>query len=76
MNACPICGAETEELDRTGVAEGFDCPRHGKFKVSGSVLGSDAYLNAPSPQWEAALEKVRRRTIQDATPCITTSDFL
>lgn len=48
MNACPICGARTEEFDRTGVAEGFDCPRHGKFKVSGSVLGSDAYLNSKS----------------------------
>ncbi|SHN80545.1 hypothetical protein SAMN05444170_4415 [Bradyrhizobium erythrophlei] len=76
MNTCPICGVETEELDRTGDAVGFDCPRHGKFKVAGSVLGSDAFLNAPRPQWEAALEKARYRTVQDAWPCITRSDFL
>ena len=76
MTTCPICGADTADLDRTSVAEGFDCPQHGKFKVAGTVLGSDAYLNAPRPQWEAALEKVRRRTIPDAVPCITTSDFL
>ena len=27
------------------------CTQHGKFKVAGAVLGSDAYLNAPRPQW-------------------------
>jgi hypothetical protein len=55
---------------------GFDCPQHGKFKVSGSVLGSDAFLGAVRQQWEAALEKATRRAIPDAWPCITTSDFL
>jgi hypothetical protein len=26
MAACPICNSEAEALDRTGDAEGFDCP--------------------------------------------------
>jgi hypothetical protein len=71
-NTRPICGAETVRLD--GDAEGFNCPRHGKFKVAGSVLHSDAFLGATRQQWEAALEKARGRTIPGATP--TTADFL
>ena len=76
MNTCPIGGAETEGLDTTRDAKGFDCPWHGKFKVAGSVLGSDAFLNSARQQWEAALEKARSRTMPDAWPCITTFDFL
>ncbi|SHN80655.1 hypothetical protein SAMN05444170_4461 [Bradyrhizobium erythrophlei] len=31
MNTCPICDAETVELDIAGDAKGFDRPRQGKF---------------------------------------------
>jgi hypothetical protein len=76
MNHCPICGAETEELAITGDGKGFDCPLHGKFTVAGSVLGSDAFLNAIRPQWEVALTKAKSRAIPDVWPCITAPDFL
>jgi hypothetical protein len=55
MATCPICGAEAETLDRTGDAEGFDCPRHGKFKVASSVLASEPTKNATRQDWEAAV---------------------
>jgi hypothetical protein len=76
MNICPICGSATEEPAKTGDAKGFECPQHGKFKVADRILGSDAFLNAARPQWEAALQKARKRTVPDAWPCIVSSDFI
>ena len=50
-------GYEVEVLDRTGDAEGFDCFRHGKFKVSRTFL--DVQLAKTRGEWEAAFEGLR-----------------
>jgi hypothetical protein len=73
MTHCPICGAEVEELDRTGDAEGFDCAHHGKFKVAGSVLSIN--LRSDRAQWERALEMARARATEGRWPTIVTTDF-
>lgn len=70
MNACPICGSETEPLPKTGDYKGVDCPRHGKFKVSGSVLATNA-----NGKWEDALAKAKARAKADEIPLIMTHDF-
>ena len=39
MAQCPICKSAAEEIDRgffDGV--GFDCRRHGRFRVTGTVI--------------------------------------
>jgi hypothetical protein len=75
MTVCPICKSEAKSLDRTGDPEGFDCPRHDKFKVSGSVCAVDAYKNASREQWEAAFKKAKARTKPGEWPVIQTYDF-
>ena len=72
-SVCPICGSEAGELDRTGDAEGYDCARHGKFKVAGSV--SATMQEATRQQWETALVKAKARTKSGEWPTITTLDF-
>jgi hypothetical protein len=69
MDTCPICGSEAETLDRTGDADGFDCPRHGKFKVADSVLRSEPTKNRL--EWEAAL----LRAAEKAKPGVWPNDF-
>jgi hypothetical protein len=70
---CPICGSEAGEFDRTGDAKGYDCVRHGKFKVAGSV--SATKQDATRQQWESALVKARARAKSGEWPTITTHDF-
>jgi hypothetical protein len=38
MAICPICKSEVPVLDKLGHADGFDCPKEGRFKVSEIVL--------------------------------------
>jgi hypothetical protein len=73
MTNCPICGAEAGELDRTGDAQGYDCARHGKFKVAGSVSSTEQVGNRAA--WERALEKAKERAGADRWPTIVTTDF-
>lgn len=73
MTNCPICGAEAGELDRIGDAEGYDCARHGKFKVAGTVLSTKQDANRA--EWESALEKAKSRTGDYHWPTIITTDF-
>jgi hypothetical protein len=35
-----ICHTDAEALPVTGDIEGFDCPGHGKFEVSGTVMST------------------------------------
>jgi hypothetical protein len=72
MTHCPICGSEAAELDRTGDAEGYDCARHGKFKVSRTVLRTER--NSDQTRWEGALQKAKVRA-GSARPMIITTDF-
>ena len=73
MTHCPICGAEAAELDRTGDADGYACARHGKFKVSGSVLSTRQ--GASRAEWEAALERAKARASAGEWPTIISTDF-
>jgi hypothetical protein len=73
MAVCPICGSHAEALDRTGDAEGFDCPQHGAFKVSDTALASQP--SAGRPKWEAALKLAKERVVPGEWPCVTTYDL-
>jgi hypothetical protein len=73
MSVCPICGLNAGELPKTGDSEGYDCPRHGRFKVSGTVLGST--LSKSVGQWEAALQRAKDRAKVGDLPILTTNDF-
>ncbi len=73
MPTCPICGSEAEALPKTGDAEGFDCPQHGQFKVSGTVLRSEPIADRQT--WETALERAKQTTEPGGWPRITTHDF-
>ena len=73
MDTCPICRSEAEMLPRTGDADGFNCPLHGQFKVSGSVLG--ILTDASRAEWENALAKAKARTNPGEIPLIEVSDF-
>jgi hypothetical protein len=75
MPACPICKAEAKALDRTGYHEGVDCPKHGPFKVSGSVLVDSRTKDAEPTQWETALAKAKKRANEGEWPVIVTYDF-
>jgi hypothetical protein len=68
-----VCGAEADELDRTGDAEGYNWVRHNKFKVAGSVLSTK--LDANRAQWESAIEKAKARASAGEWPTIITTDF-
>jgi hypothetical protein len=75
MANCPICKTEAGQLDRIGDAIGFDCPRHGKFKVASSVLAQASTKDASSEQWERALQKATAKDPGAWAPCILTYDF-
>ena len=75
MANCPICKTEAGQLHRTGDAIGFDCPRHGKFKVASTVLAQASTKDASPAQWESALQKARSRDPGAWAPCIHTYDF-
>jgi len=70
---CPICQSDVKPLPRTGDHDGFDCPRHGKFKVGGTALVVRA--GASSEQWEAALKTAKGRAPPDEWPIISNDDF-
>ena len=74
MPKCPICQSEAKPLDVTGNFSGFDCPKHGPFKVTGSVFKNAPTKDAEPHQWEAALKKAQARA-GAAWPLITTYDF-
>jgi hypothetical protein len=76
MATCPICGSETAALDKTGDATGFDCPRHGKFKVASSVFAQLSTKNATPAQWERAVENAKAKAAPGIwIPLIQTYDF-
>lgn len=70
MSTCPICGTKANELPKTGDAEGYDCPRHGRFKVSDRVLRSEQRRSVG--EWEAALKRATDHAKPDELPLITT----
>jgi hypothetical protein len=73
MTTCPICGADAGELDRTGDADGFDCPHHGKFKVSRTAMVTQ--MDAAREKWESALRRGKSRTKPGEWPLVISGDF-
>lgn len=73
MTICPICKTEAAALDKTGEADGFDCPHHGKFKVSGTAMTTRQ--NANRDQWEAALKRAKAQQPEQWASLIRDSDF-
>jgi hypothetical protein len=75
MVHCPICNAEASPPAKIGLAGGFDCPSHGRFKVSEDVLDTPVFRDASRRQWEAALKRARALPQIPALPCITSYHF-
>jgi hypothetical protein len=69
---CPICDTDAEALPVTGDFEGFNCPAHGKFEVSGTVM-SLRKGTADVPMWEKALQRAKARAANGRSSKTTTS---
>jgi hypothetical protein len=72
---CPICKSEAKLLDRTGEATGYDCPEHGRFKVSGTILAIPAKRGVSRERWQAALRRAKQRDPTAWATLITSYDF-
>jgi hypothetical protein len=75
MAICPICQSEVAALDKVGDAEGFDCPTHGKFKVSSSVFVDTECNDANREKWETVLTRAKQKAKPGEWPLIRTYDF-
>jgi hypothetical protein len=76
MAFCPICKREAAALpDKAGEADGFDCLRHGKFKVAATVFAIATSKRASTEQWESALERAKARQPSALAPLILSYDF-
>ena len=53
----------------------FDCRRHEKFKVAGSVFTNPRTKDASPEQWERALKNANAKAPGAWAPCIQTYDF-
>ncbi|MGB6538907.1 MAG: hypothetical protein WBF58_23435, partial [Xanthobacteraceae bacterium] len=71
MATCPICKSALPAFDNSGPADGFDCPQHGKFKVSGTALA--IRMDATREKWEAALKRAKARESDEWAPIIHTT---
>jgi hypothetical protein len=58
---CPICNSKAKPLDKTGDAEGVNCPQHGLFKVAGSVFALARTRTRTAAEWEKALTRAKQR---------------
>jgi hypothetical protein len=71
---CPICKLSAKQLDKIGDWEGFDCPKHKRFKVAGSVLAVGTTAKRTPDEWEKALSRAKRRN-PGQWPLIQSEDF-
>src|SRR5262249_39210992 len=74
MTTCPICGAEAEELPRTGGFHGIRCQKHDEFEVSDTTMSIGRGKASPS-HWERALKRAKLRTESGKRPRIMDEDF-
>jgi hypothetical protein len=74
---CPICKSSAQELLHTGDVAAFHCPTHGDFKVADAVFAKTNAEDYTREQWEAALDKAKRRAEpdEDEGPLIIVDDF-
>ncbi len=70
---CPIRGAEAAALDKTGNATGFDCPRHGRLKVSSTAIMTRSC--ATREGWEAALKRATAPQPNEWARCVQSTNF-
>ena len=70
---CPICKSSVKPLHKTNDTDGFDCPRHGKFRVSRTTVSTKS--GAPPEQWEAAFKTAKAHTAANESPVIQDADF-
>jgi hypothetical protein len=56
-----------------GDAVGFDCPRHGPFKVADSVFADSRTKDAEPAQWQAAFARAKAQSPPGACPLILKS---
>ena len=71
---CPICEADAEALPITGDFEGFDCPAHGKFEVSGTAMTTRRQKGIL--EWERAFGRAQARAESGSRPRIMDDHFL
>jgi hypothetical protein len=71
---CPICKSKSKPLDIVGDYIGFDCEKHGKFKVAGTVWAIRE--NYTPEHWEAALRRAMARPKEGEWPLIKDADFI
>ncbi len=74
-DVCPICKSKAKPLDKVGDWLGFDCERHGRFKVALTVFEMPGFMYAGIDQWEAALSKAKAREPDAWAPLIQSYDF-
>jgi hypothetical protein len=72
---CPICKSKAKLLDRTGDATGFDCERHGKFKIADTILAIPSKMETSREHWEVALTRAKERTKPGEWPVIKSDDL-
>src|SRR6187397_3180165 len=72
---CPICNSKAKPLDKTGDAEGVNCPQHGLFKVAGSVFALARTRTRTAAEWEKALTRAKQRKKPGEWPLIRSEDF-
>jgi hypothetical protein len=76
MPQCPICKSAAEEIDqRLFDGVGFDCRRHGRFRVTGTVIKLMESNEWTRRAWENALMVAKRAAKLGDLPLIK-SDYL
>ena len=76
MPQCPICKSAAEEIDqRLFDGVGFDCRRHGRFGVTGTVIKLMESNEWTRRAWENALMVAKRAAKLGDLPLIK-SDYL
>jgi hypothetical protein len=76
MAECPICKSKAEPLDVVGDYRGFDCPKHGKFKVADTIFALPDFVNSDAALWEAVLRLAQTRAKPGEWPTIGSYEFL
>ena len=72
---CPICQTRANPIVNTVVTIGFNCPKHGRFRVMHTTRSSPALDNASEEKWERALQRARSRHPDAWAAIIMDDDF-
>lgn len=74
---CPVCSAELAQPSSNagGDATSYDCPRCGRFILSGTLLGTLPHLLSDDATASAKLSHVIRRSSDSGSPAKLTTDL-